>query len=397
MTSNNKQQFHAWHLMLLLVLLLNSRCRNTPDANATIHIYIMPQYGLIKLLPTTDTLHFPLDENSYNAIKSTLSFVIRNKEYVCFHDQRAEALNIYDLHSRQLIKRLELKKILSGHDLYKTSAFVKNFDSIFVTNNASLYLVDSAGHLNKTFKFLQKPELARAVFDNNSPPVIQDNQLYAGVRPSINETSLRSLAKWKAVYSFDLLNGKAKLHYSLPRMYQENYFGYHFLEGNYCYNNNGYFVFSFPADTNVYESDLAGHNLSYCGKSQYQTSDITPVKKEDLLNDKAGKQYMLRDSYGAIYFDGYHKRYLRLAKQKISEADFESKNLNRKRSILIFDEHLKIIGESLIDENISFSSLFISADGNIYARTRSNDEYALHFVRLAYVDSRENNTQLTKN
>jgi hypothetical protein len=187
------------------------------------------------------------------------------------------------------------------------------------------------------------------------------------------------------------------LYYHLPELYQNNLYGFNFLNYNYCYNNHGRFVFSFPADTNIYETDLAGCHVAYYAKSRFHSGNITPVSKEELQGNDAGyKQYKLRDSYGPVYFDPFRKRYLRLAKQKISAADYTNKKLERKESVIVFNENFKIIGELEITDDFAFSTLFFTSNGDMYARVKPGDEYALHFVRLEYKEDPNKPSQLTK-
>jgi hypothetical protein len=190
--------------------------------------------------------------------------------------------------------------------------------------------------------------------------------------------------------------GSKELYYQLPEIYQENLYGYSFLDYSYCHNDRGNFVFSFAADTNIYETNLKDYHVAYYGKSRFQAGPIKPVTKEDLRRDDSYKLYALRDSYGPIFYDPYKKRYLRQAKQKITEADFLAKNTSKKRTVIIFNEQFKIIGESETDDQFSFSSIFFTESGGIYARVNPGDEHALHFARLVYEEGENDPVKLAQ-
>ncbi|WP_207514021.1 DUF4221 family protein [Longitalea luteola] len=370
--------------MLLLFCIIQYKCKEG-DLNIPVkYENYSPRYDLIQLHVANDTLHFKLDENTYNEIKSFNVFKHNEVEYISFYDRRSESVNIYNWDSKNLIKKVFLKECFPEDQLYKTSVYCKSFDSIYVTNKTKLYLLDTARKIKRSISFVKKPRFAWAAFDNTTPPVFKGNYLYMGVRPYVKETSLQALKEWKVLYRFDMINNKSELVYHLPEMYRSDYYGYDFLDFSYCSNYEGNIILSFPADTNIYETDLLNKHIAYCGKSQFQKDRIQPVAKDVLKNGDGYKSYLLRDSYGAIYFDPFTKRYLRASKSKISELDYQNKHTKKNQHILIFDQHLRIIGESPIDSGIILNSIFFSSNGSMYARINANDEYGLHFAKLEY-------------
>lgn len=375
-------QFNMSCIVFSCIILFS--CRDETRTVRSSYKFITPEYGNITINIANDTIAFPLKENVYNTIKSFNVFNQNGIEYISFYDQRSETINIYDFQKRLLVKNISIKDCFKKRRLFKTTAYIINFDSIFINNITSLYLLDSSGTIRESVDFLKRPKNAWAVFENSNPLIVKNNKAFAAVRPNVDESSFRALRKWKVLYSFDLENKKAVLHYNLPNIYHKNLYGYQFLDFSYCHNNRGNFVFSFPADTNIYETNLDDYHIAYFAKSRFQVGDIKPVKKEEIKQDQGHKQYKLRDSYGAIFFDPFRKRYFRQAKQKISVADYEAKKLERKQSVIVFNEDLKIIGESEITNDFAFSTIIFTSNGNMYARINPRDEYALNFVRLEY-------------
>jgi hypothetical protein len=157
----------------------------------------------------------------------------------------------------------------------------------------------------------------------------------------------------------------------------------------YCVNDKGNLVFSFSADTSIYETNLEDYHVAYYGKSRFQEEDISPVPETELEKDNGFKQLTIRDSYGPIYYDSYKKRYLRVARQKISGELYETNKWERRSSFIIFDENFRIIGEGRFPADLSYSSIFFTPEGRIYSRVNIKDEYALHFVRLAYEERKD--------
>lgn len=376
---------------------MNNSCGEEPTIVSAKYQYSGPQYDQIQLISTSDTINFPLNENTFNAIKSFNVFIDHGSEYISFYDRLSESINIYHFKTQRLIKKILLKHWFSHQKLYNTTVYVKSFDSLFINNQFSLNIMDSSGNIKSTYDFQEKPYVARASFDNITPLVIKNSFLFAKARCYMKESSLSEFKKWRVLYSFDLHANKGKLFYSLPETYQKNNYSYSFFDYSYCYNNHKNFVFSFPADSNIYESDLESYHISYFGKSMFQRENIKSVSKENLTkNSEVHKSYLTSFIYGPIYFDAFARRYLRVAKSEISNEDYNKKYRRRKQYIILFDEDFRIIGESQLADDMLLNALFFTQDGNMYVRVKPKDENALHFVKLIY-DNNTRNNQLTEN
>jgi hypothetical protein len=375
---------------LVVICLIVASCHDKGEVAKAVYKYIKPVYANIGLKTVGDTLHFTLSEHTSQRIEALNLFNDRSTIYMSFYDRGSKSLNVYDFYSGKLIRKVQLYNWIKSGKLDKASIFVKNFDSIYVTTLSSLYLLDSAGTIKGK---LESPEdiSNRPYITSTSPVVFKDSMVYMCIKPSINDKSLKAQREWRPLYGIDINDKRKTAYYSLPEIYQNNLLGYAFVDYGYCVNDKGNFVFSFAADPNLYETNLADYHVAYFGRSKFQKGDIEPVSKEQLQKEDGYKVYSLRDSYGEVLFDPHRKRYLRLAKQRMTETDFQSKKGRKKKSIILFDENLKIIGETLLDEGISFSFILFPNDGSIYTRTRYDDKKALHFVRLAYTDD---NTQM---
>lgn len=359
--------------------------------------YISPKYEGVALMPAFDTLHLPLNDTTYNDIKSLNCFNDNGEDYLSIYDERSGSVNVYHLASRQPVKRILLERCLPDKRLYKTTVYVRNFDSIFVSNDQKkLYMLDSSGQIRDAAKFSDKHFRNVARLENSNPVVVKDNLVMVGIRPSATTTSIKKARGWRIMYQFNLPQNKKNTVYQLPVRYLNYSYDYHFLDYSYCFNNNSRFVFSFPADSNLYETDLSNLHIAHFAKSQWQQDDITPVPKKDKHGDSSSKQYLTRDVYGAVFFDSYHKRYLRFFKKKLNESDYLSGKYERKSTVLIFNENLQIIGETDWPDEVSFSTLFFTKDGRMYARVNKKDENALHFVRLMYKEHEGVSSQLAR-
>lgn len=391
--------FISISMLVIFICVLNYSCGDISSVRNSEYKYIKPNYDLVQLKSTADTISFRLEELTYNVIKSFNAFSENSTEYISFFDGRSGSLLIYRLATQDLEKKISIAGLLDKKKLYRTTAFVKNFDSIFITNNSTLYLVDSSGLIKNTFDFLEGGEsVVYASFEQTTPPVYKSGRLYTGVRPFVDHNSLKALRKWKVLYEFSFHDKEISLHYNLSDIYKNNYLGYHFLDYGYCYNNRGNFVFSFPADSTIYEENLDDYHTAYFAKSFQHVAPVKPLtKKEASDRDTSFKLYMMQDSYGPIYFDPFHKRYLRVFKPKISEKAFVAKERSRQNWFIILNEQLQIIGESPVPDGALYNSLVFTKDGRMLMRTKPEDEYALHFIRMEYQDQNKEAIQLTKN
>lgn len=369
--------------ILIITCLIIAGCKQTSAPISVNYQYIEPTYDNIELQPQGDSLHFLLDTNSYNQIKTFNYFLHKGKPYIAFFDKIAKCLNFYDFNTQRFVDRIRLKNKFANGYIY-----VENFDSIFIINEKRLFLLDSSEKRKDSIDLFDGLNL-KAIVDNETPAVLSSNVLYTGVQAVSIESSLKEQQQWNVICGFDMANHTKKLYYQLPALYRENRYGHSFLEYSYCVNDRGNFVFSFPADTNIYETNLVGLNNAYYGKSRFQSGVIAPVAQSTIDSGQSRREYYLRDGYGTIYYDPFQKRYLRFAKQKITEANILANKKERKRSVIIFNENFKIIGESAVADSLGFKTIFITPKGSIYIRTNAADEQALHFVRLDYSDKHQ--------
>lgn len=390
-----QKSFPILLLCSFLGLFIHSCKDQISDINSTYN-YKLPNYDSTRLIALPDTIHFWLKEDVYTSIRSFNLFYQHNVPYITFYDERSQSINVYNFTNKRFFGKLKIKQLFKKQQLYKTSVYVKNLDSIFIVNDKNISLYDTSGKQKNNIDLIEKSKIARAVLDNNNPVFTVGRKAYAIVRSNVDDKSKKELQQWKTLYEFNLENNSAKLLYHLPQLYHENLYGDRFLEYNYCYNNQGNFVFSFPADTSIYETNLRDYHYAYFARSKFQQDYIQPVPKDALESEQGRKEYSIRYSYGSIFFDPFRKCYLRFVKHKINELEFLNKSRKRRETVLIFNEDFKIIGESDWIEGVDFDSIFFTKDGQIYARTNFRDENALHFVRLTYQNNNSTSVQLSK-
>lgn len=120
-----------------------------------------------------------------------------------------------------------------------------------------------------------------------------------------------------------------------------------------CYNEDTKnFVYSFPADHNLMVTNLEGDPTYFLAGSKY-FKDIYTLKKSEVSSSTDREIYYYKTpSYGPVIYDKFQKVYYRVALQRISEEDLNSKDAIKSTikqvSIIILDEKFKKIGETVL-------------------------------------------------
>ncbi|NII29862.1 DUF4221 family protein [Pseudoflavitalea sp. X16] len=378
--SGNPRFFHVATIAFSLWLV---GCRQLPTPQ---YQYQAPTYRHISLVPTADTLHFTLRSDSYNSVRSFNYYMDQGIEYIAFYDKISGAVCIYNFRTGQLTTKIKLKHLLPYRGLSKkTTVYIKNADSIYVINKDMVYRFNRSLVLQDSISFQPNPFPALASFRPEAPPFFHDGKLYLKASPILSAKKKKDYRKWKSLYELDFTSKHSMLLYAPPARYQDSLYGFFFFATSYCINDKNRLVFSYAADSNLYETDLAGYHMAYNGKSKFQQGDIPAVREEERTAEDAMKTaFNKRDSYENIYFDPVQKRYLRVAEQRIQERDFLLGKKSKNKSLIFFDQELRIIGECNLAGNFSLSTLFFTADGQMYVRTRASDQYSIHLLRLAY-------------
>lgn len=380
--------------LILTIIILQWACKDKNDSQPQ-YFFQEPEYSTLTLQASVDTINLPLAEKATNMIASSYSFSSVGKRYLSTYDKITKILTFYSFPEGKIIKSLPLKDWLNRRNKDKASVYVINFDSIFVATTLDITLYDTSSLIKNSFELPPTNNKKRIPeFENQTPGVCQDGILFTSIIPYLDETSVKDYRYWKLMYGFDLNSHKENLYYQYPETYTENIYGYSYQNYGYCINNNGKFVFSFPADTNVYETDFKGYHHAYYAKSNFQSKEIPPVSVEDIKNGKSFFEYSIRDSYSSIYFDPYKKWYLRLVKLKMNDSTAMAKFRIRKKSILVLDSNFKIIGEGYLPEDIDFNSVIFLENGDIYFRFVGDRLPFLRYVKFRY-DIQPGTTHLT--
>lgn len=366
----------------LLIALFVLSCQQEPRQPVVYH-HAAADYSKYALVPTGDTLKFHLDDETFGNIESWSIRQADSNTIIAFFDQLSGSIVEYAYPSGKQVNKIDLLRFFKPSTL--KSAYLKNYDSIYITTHDKVYLIDSSGNKLRQFEFGPPENRLSGKIAPESPISFMNDKIYIALSPGADISSKYSLRNWKVMWSADLCKQTTDRQYGLPAMYEANYHVGKFVKYTYCLNDSGRFVFSFAGDTMLYETDLGAYNHAWFAKSNTQNKPVPTASREKVNNTNLErKQYMTNQTYGPVFYDKIKKRYLRVTKPAISEEDFEAEKFSKTNRVIIMDENFNIIGESDLPKEIYFSRTFFTPDGGIYTFIKVSKSNAINFLRMEY-------------
>lgn len=359
--------------------------------------YSAPEYRQIKLVATRDTIKIPVTQSISRSLRSIRYISDNQTDYLTYYDKNTHNINVYDFNSMVLIKSIDLKKYFPNIDLKKNAAvYYKSFDSLLIINDQALYLIDRSLSIKDSIAF-QLTTPGHPIIEQAKPPYFSNGLIYLAAKLKLATSKKNQYRKWKTLYEVDLKKKETRLVYSFPEHYRDSLYGFHFFKPTYCANEKGNIVISFPADTNLYETNLKDYFIAYNSKSIDQHTNIPSATSSELTApDGFDKSYAIRDSYTDVFYDPYNKIYMRIAEHKMTEKEFILGKKFKNKSVIFLNDDLRIVGESELDPNIVLATIFFTRNKKIYARTNIRDKDTIYFIRLEYKSGEHSNQLASK-
>ncbi|WP_109697884.1 DUF4221 family protein [Chitinophaga deserti] len=336
----------------------------------------LPSIDSLAIIPAADTLRFPLDEDSFGDIESWSIRQQHGETIIAFFDQRSESILEYQYPSCRLMNKILLRNVFSANSI--NSAYLHTYDSIFLLSKNAFYLTDSSLQVHKKVLYAEANGGMQPEISPMHPPVIRNGKLYLSRYPDISSASRKAFRQWRVLWIADQQTGTVTSDYPLPDTYQGNSYENKLLRYNFCINASGSFVFNFPADTMLYETDLGQLHNAWYARSGHQARPAL-ASLQNNAGDQTDDTPASQDSaiYTGIYYDAFHQRYLRIVRSG-------RERVNGTLRFLILDKGFRIIGESDVPDGIQVKELLFTPDGHIYARIQPKNEYEIPFIRLEY-------------
>ena len=335
------------------------------------------------LQETEDALSFEVSSNSSLYIKSMSLFKDdAGKEYMTFLSNEEPEIYVYDLMTEDLLKTIHVdQEGANGVGPKAAGFFMKSWDEIYIPNLffPEISVIDSCGRKKQTFK-LDSLGNGYGFIPTRStvstPFVIKENVLY-GVQMPNPRLGKVAVVNSPVGLMLDMVKKKVDLaSFKYPSAVMKNYqkpsLGIE-SKMSYCFNGE-YLVLSFAFDETLYRMPLKGEKVTrHVAASSYLKKVELPEKvPSDLM--LAAKEMCELPIYGNIIYDKYRNVYYRVAYPEkdydMAENFVELWQSGRGLfSIMILDENLNVIGETLLPENKYRSDLMLVLENGLYIST----------------------------
>lgn len=330
-------------------------------------------------------IKFPIDGDTKLPQLSIFPFEKDGVEYMSFQNDKKPEIQIYNVRTHALVKKVVYdmqgdQGIIGGFMGY----YIKDFSHIYLPSyyTHTLYIADTLGRINQKIIFDKTTEgkkLVPITLTSSKQMVISGDSL---IIPQTVNPILRNKIMDESPISV-LIDTKRHVVKDLPMKYlplvSEKEFGTAaFMAGvaySKCFNGNE-FIYAFAYSDNVHKVSLDHTDIvAVEAKSQYANE----VKVPRTISDDFQK--MIKDqcecaAYGDIIYDKYRKVYYRIFYHN-SELDVERNYLEILRSgrkqfsIMILNEKLEILGETLFPEYTFNPNLYLVLEDGLYLSTNN--------------------------
>jgi len=365
------------YIFSFLILSVVLGCSKSPKPKTTnSHDYI----DKVSLQPI-DTLVIPIDAKTKYQSQFIQLFTIDNKEKIAVENKKKLSIQIYDLESRSLEKEIFFQNN-GPNGIGKLFGFnFINMDSIILLTGQyfKVYLSDSTGAIKNTFHLDELlPSLESVPITYTKRPTFFDPKrakLFICASPE-NRYDKRGYFDAEIAMELDMKNNTAEYIYKSPTEYRDNIYGAYFSHYSVVKKPDGKYVYAFPFDSEIFETDLKEYYHKYYAGSRH--FDQIPEMKPD---DSYEEFYIKSDSYKDFIYDQWRRVYYRVATQAINLVD---ENAIRKTwrdkvpSIIILDENLEKIGEvDFPKERYYFgNNMFVGKNGLYISNNNDNNPIA---------------------
>lgn len=356
-------------------------------------------------LVEVDTVHIPIDTvtTPYDISISHYADDRSKIEYLILMNRKNNSLQFYDWATQKLYKTVSLEREGPNGVGGALSFHFQSWDSIYVlaSYHYRLSLIDTTAKVKQKYRLLKtdmkldegrvsrpQGEYSALPSSNYMNPLIKVGSfIYMTGVPDLNINSLEYYKKGRIGIQLNLENGQIEYYKDYPQMYRDKYFfppQYITKFSSTYIPNKNKIIYSFPIDENLYELDLKTGNINAIipDKSQY-FKELKPISKKADRDMNTDYLYSVNNvSYERIIYDQYRKVYYRFTNipntKKKDEYDNQPYVVH---SVVILDENLKKLGETILNERYTVGYHLCLPDG-LYLQKYNFSEDEIAFVKF---------------
>ena len=330
-----------------------------------------------------DTLAIQLDINS-SGNNHSFQYLDWGTPTLAWFDKVTHSIELYSLENPSLQKRIKLQK--EGPDGVGTGNLGMYFitpDSIVISNQITLYLVNSSGKVINKYR----PELealgGRPDFDiaAHKPVVRNGDQLFVSVFPQKDAFKQEDLRSWRSIVKLNLKDGKVEALGNLPPFMQENILGFNYTDKSFA-GNGTHLIVSYSGDKALYE--IPFDQPEQMATLAVETGDFDNPKPmpTQSKNDMMGnfRHFAFNDSFDALFFNGSH--YMRICQSPITEDEYKDRSWSKEKTLFFYNADFELVHEFPLNSKYGNYLMTTAIPNGFLLKVKSDDEDVLNFMRV---------------
>ena len=368
------------------------------------------KYGDSKTLVGSDTISFPIDEETYYASRAMFQFEDNGKEYLFFKNRTNKGTSkifVFDIEKECVHKTVPLYR-QGPHGIPAImGAYPINMSNYLITTNSTnFYIVNDSGYIK-----YKSPQLySRRNEDKSSfcgtmvisryhkPAIFKDSILYF---PQSNIGYPHKANTWATSNIFAGLDFRTN-EMKPTRFCYPSVFNKEELTRKLSYNCSHSYAYtgrdvavSFKQSDSIYVSSDFEHVKAYLAKSRHAPSMIPEPYNAQTDNEVRLRREALEYDYWHLIYDKYRKVFYRFVRHPYEfpadrNAQFDE-DRGRIFSIVILNDQYEIIGETTLPgHTYNYTLCFVGKKG-LYISLNNQDnpifsEDELFFQRFELVE-----------
>jgi hypothetical protein len=328
------------------------------------------------LEPSNNTVNINIDSDTRNLSPCIQYFTYYDSNYLAILNEDLNTIKVYNLDSRELIKKIESKK--EGSNAFpEIMAFIINsLDTIFAVSvrPALIGIINNKGEILKKISFGKDHQgkfYKLTIPWAGQKPILHDNKIFLGqIYGSMESNGILSLEEQKSTnisLSIDLISGESTFY---PLTYPRSLIDKDISNMHVCrvlgYNN--YFVYNFGLIDSLFVTKDHLRFERFSIKTNYKFN-FANRHWEYIKDMKKGLEYDLHhDEVKNIFYDKFRECYYLVVRERENDLDNTADMVVPLQYphcfIIILDKQFDYMGEVHFPDNTySFHMVFVGPQG----------------------------------
>lgn len=322
-----------------------------------------------------------------NPVSRNLSYIEEGgRELIAYANMND--LIFFDINKGDVFRRIKFQE-KGPNGIGSLNRFhVESLDSIYIFTYTHLSISDSLGHVYKRKKFseilVRNYPIAPmpSFYDLNNRVISDQNKL--NVACYLMDENFSEIQNTPTGFIYDI---KKDSFYLSNRHFPS-------LDGNYYYSRDKgeiKYVYSFYLQNKIHQISESGQYETFPCKSKYSTKELTPVGpsedlKEQIISSIKNPRYysLVYDKWNKLFYRFFYPGSKEIDDKKELDYYWALKDNPEKFSVMILDNDLKVIGETLIPENTCNPFMyFINKNGLHFALHVNNPDFDPDYLKFA--------------